>query len=185
MALKSTVYRVELDVSDIDRGYYASHMLTLARHPSETEERLMVRLLAFVLHADPRLAFGRGLSTDEDPDLWIRDDTGDVRLWIEVGLPEERRVRRAAGRAAEVSIMAYGERATRVWWEKNASAFTRLPALTVRSLTDRELGTLGALASRNMRLHAICQQGVITVGDTERQAVIEPKCLKAAGADGP
>ena len=98
MALKSTVYRVELDVSDIDRGYYASHTLTLARHPSEAEQRLMVRLLAFVLHADPRLAFGRGLSADEDPDLWIRDDTGAVRLWIDVGLPDERRVRRAAGR---------------------------------------------------------------------------------------
>ncbi|HEX7034323.1 MAG TPA: YaeQ family protein [Pseudomonadales bacterium] len=178
MALKSTVYRVELDVSDIDRGYYASHTLTLARHPSETEQRLMVRLLAFVLHADPRLAFGRGLSADEDPDLWIRDDTGAVRLWIDVGLPDERRVRRAAGRSAALAVLAYGERATRVWWEKNATAFTRLPQLAVRSLTDRELAELGELAKRNMRLHAVCQEGQITLGDDERQAVIEPRCLK-------
>lgn len=183
MALKSTVYRVKLDVSDIDRGYYASHTLTLARHPSETEERLMVRLLAFVLHADPRLAFGRGLSTDEDPDLWIRDDTGDVRLWIEVGLPEERRVRRAAGRADALAIIAYGERATRVWWERNASAFGRLPALAIWALTDRELAELGALANRNMRLHAVRQEGQITLGDDARQAVIEPRCVKAAGKD--
>lgn len=180
MALKSTIYRVELDVSDIDRGYYAGHTLTMARHPSETEERLMVRLLAFVLYANARLEFGRGLSTDDDPDLWIRDDTGAVRLWIEVGLPEERRVRRAAGRSPALAIFAYGERATQVWWAKNAQALARLPGLTVWAVSDRERDALAGLAARNARLQAIRQDGQITLGDGARFAVIEPRCLQAA-----
>src|SRR6185436_13552241 len=104
MALKSTVFRAELAVADIDRGYYADHPLVLARHPSETDERMMVRLLAFALHADPLLAFGKGLSTDEEPDLWRRDLTGAIGLWIDVGRPDERRVKKACGRADQVIV---------------------------------------------------------------------------------
>ena len=88
MALKSTVVRAELQLSDMDRHYYATHPLTLAQHPSETDERLLVRLLAFALYAHERLEFGRGLSTDEDPDLWQRDYSGQVERWIEVGQPD-------------------------------------------------------------------------------------------------
>ena len=99
MALGATVHRAELELADIDRGVYGSHTLTLARHPSETEERLMLRLLAWAMFADPDLEFGRGISTEEDPDLWLRRPDGTIALWIEVGLPEEKRLRRAAGRA--------------------------------------------------------------------------------------
>ena len=88
MALKATVHKVELSVSDMDRGYYASHSLTLARHPSETSERMMVRLLAFAMYADEALAYGRGLSADAEPALWKKDLTGNIELWIDVGLPE-------------------------------------------------------------------------------------------------
>ena len=92
MALKSTVYKADLHIADMDRQYYQQHSLTLARHPSETEERLMVRLLAFVLHAAERLEFGQGLSTDDEPDLWLKDLTGAIELWIDVGLPDEGRL---------------------------------------------------------------------------------------------
>ena len=112
VALRSTIYRADLSVSDLDRQVYARHALTLARHPSETEERLMVRLLAFALHADEALEFGRGLSAEGEPDLIRRDPTGAVDLWIEVGLPDERDVRKACGRAREVAVLAYGARAS-------------------------------------------------------------------------
>jgi uncharacterized protein YaeQ len=106
MALKSTIFKVELSVADIDRGYYRDHSLTLARHPSETDERMMVRLLAFALHADPALEFGRGLSAEDEPDLVRRDLTGASEQWIEVGLPDEPEVRKACGRSRAVSVMA-------------------------------------------------------------------------------
>jgi len=117
MALKSTIFKAELSVADIDRGYYHDHALTIARHPSETDERMMVRLLAFALHADERLAFGRGLSTEDEPDLWQRDLTGAIDRWIDVGLPDERDVRKACGRAREVDVLAYGGRAVELWWQ--------------------------------------------------------------------
>ena len=114
MSPKSTVYKVELQVSDLDRHYYQEHNLTLALHPSETEERLMVRLLAFAMNADERLLFGRGLSTDDEPDLWQRDDTGEIALWIETGQPDEADIRRACGRARQVLIYTYSGRSAQV-----------------------------------------------------------------------
>src|SRR5271169_2486880 len=108
----------------MERNYYGDHAVTLARHPSETDERLMVRLLAFCLHADPALSFGKGLSTLDEPDLWLRDLTGDIRLWIDVGQPEDKRVRRACGRADGVYVYTYGTRAG-MWWQKTEGALAR------------------------------------------------------------
>ena len=132
MALKATVFKADLSVADIDRGYYRDHALTLARHPSETDERMMVRLLAFALHADDALAFGRGLSAEDEADLVRRDLTGAVELWIDVGLPDERDLRKACGRSPEVHVYAYGGRACALWWEKarpraRAAAVARRP----------------------------------------------------------
>jgi len=168
MALKATVYKAELDISDMDRGHYGSHSLTLARHPSETEERLMLRLLAFAMHADEALAFGRGLSTEDEPDLWLKDPTGSIELWIDLGLPDERRLRRAAGRTRRVLLLAYGERAVEVWWRKQRAACARLPTLTVLTLTDAMLTEVSAFAARNMRLQFTLQDGQITIADGER-----------------
>ena len=99
MALKATIFKAELQVSNVDRNYYGDHALTIARHPSETDERMMVRVLAFALHAHPALAFGKGIGADDEPDLWQKDLTGAVDLWIDVGQPDDRRIRRACGRA--------------------------------------------------------------------------------------
>lgn len=168
MALKATVYKAELQISDLDRGHYGSHSLTLARHPSETEERLMLRLLAFAMHADDALAFGRGLSTEDEPDLWLKDATGSIELWIDLGLPDERRLRRAAGRARRVVLLAYGERAFEVWWRKQAAACARLPALTIWTLSDAIAAELSALAARNMTWQITLQDGQLAIADGER-----------------
>ena len=178
MALKATVYKVELDISDIDRGYYGSHALTLARHPSETEERLMIRLLAFVMHADERLEFGRGLSTDDEPDLWLRDDTGAIELWIDVGLPDERRLRKAAGRSPQLALLAYGQRAMDVWWRKNSADLRRLQSLKVWSLSDDAVADLASLARRNMKLQCTIQEGQIAFSDGDEYVVVQPERLE-------
>ncbi len=177
MALKATVYKAQLEISDIDRGYYGSHTLTLARHPSETEERLMIRLLAFAMHADERLEFGRGLSAEDEPDLWLRDDTGAIQLWVDVGLPDERRLRRAAGRSPRLSVLAYGHRALDVWWRKHGAALSRLRGLHIHRLADEALADLGELAKRSMALQCTIQEGQVAFSDGGNYVVIQPSRL--------
>ncbi|MBK7168371.1 MAG: YaeQ family protein [Gammaproteobacteria bacterium] len=178
MALKATVYRVELDISDIDRGIYTTHSLTLARHPSETEERLMARLLAFALYSDPALEFCRGISTEDEPDLWLKDDTGAILRWIEVGLPDERRLRRAAGRADSVVVLGYGGRAVDVWWAKNAGLLERLPRFTMLALPFEAGRELALLANRSMHLQCTIQERQLYFSDSARSVLVEPQVLR-------
>src|SRR5512147_1459897 len=150
MALKSTIFKVQLSISDLDRHYYAEHNLTLARHPSETDQRLMVRLLAFALYADERLEFGKGLSTTEEPALWLKEYDGSIRLWIEVGLPDERVLRRAAGRAEQVVVFLYGGRVADMWWAKEGPGLARLENLKVLNLAEDQTAAMVELAERGM-----------------------------------
>jgi uncharacterized protein YaeQ len=178
MALKSTIYKAEMSIADIDRGYYRDHALTLARHPSETDERMMVRLLAFALHADERLAFGRGLSTEDEPDLWRSDLTGAVEQWIDVGLPDERELRKACGRAADVHVYAYGGRACALWWAKVGPALAYQDKLTVLEIPQEASLALSRLASRTMRMQCTIQDGHAFVVDGERSVHVELNALK-------
>lgn len=177
MALKSTVFKAELQLSDLDRHYYASHALTLARHPSETDERLMVRLLAFALLADERLVFAKGLSTDDEPDLWQKDLTGAIERWIEVGLPDERRIRKACGRSAQVVVLAYGGRAADLWWQQNRNALLKLENLTVISLPPAATQALAARAGRSMQVQATIQEGQVWLGVDQESLLVEPLTL--------
>jgi uncharacterized protein YaeQ len=161
MALKSTIFKAELQVSDLDRGHFATHSLTIARHPSETDERMMVRLLAFALNADERLEFGRGLSSEDEPDLVKRDLTGAIDLWIEVGLPDERSVRKAAGRAREVKVYVYGGRSAAMWWTQNAEAMARLRNVSVIEVPDSVTDSVTPFAERNMRLDCTIQESQV------------------------
>jgi uncharacterized protein YaeQ len=160
LALKSTVFKADLQVSDMDRNYFQAHALTLAQHPSETEERMMIRLLAFALHADAALAFGRGLSSDE-PDLWRKDLTGQIELWIEVGQPDEQYLRRACGRAREVIVYSYSGRSAQVWWDKTGAALARSKNLTVIDVDAASSTALAALAKRGMEVQCFMQDGEI------------------------
>jgi uncharacterized protein YaeQ len=178
MALKATIYKVELQVSDLDRGYYASHALRIARHPSETEERLMVRVLAFALHAHERLEFGRGISAEAEPDLWLRDDTGAIEDWIEVGLPDERELRKASGRSRQVEVFSYG-RGADLWWEQNRATLARLGNLRVRALAPADCKALAGLAGRNLRLTCTVQDGTVWLGDASRDCELKPVLLQA------
>jgi uncharacterized protein YaeQ len=175
MALKSTVFKATLSISDLDRGYYAEHALTLARHPSETDERMMIRLLAFALFADPQLEFGKGLSAADEPDLWQRDYTGRITHWIEAGLPDERTVKRALSRADKVSVIAYGGRTMEIWWEKEGPALSRLPRLAVLSIDTDSCAMLTALAERSMQIQCTVQDGALWLNAGDQMLTITPE----------
>lgn len=161
MALKSTIYKIDLNIADMDRHYYQQHNLTLAKHPSETDERLMVRLLAFVLYADENLAFGNGLSEEDEPDLWQKDLTGAIERWICVGLPEEREIRKACGRSRHVVQVLYGGRTAEMWWAQNNKAILKLDNVTVINLPDTE--QLAAAAARSLSISFTIQDQQILV----------------------
>lgn len=174
MASNATVFKAELQVTDMDRHYYASHNLTLAQHPSETDERLMVRLLAFALFADERLTFGRGLSDEDEPALWKRSYSDEIELWIELGQPDESRLRKASGRSREVVVVGYGGNAAEMWWKRNAAALARLRNLTVLELAPADVQAATALLARGMRLTAMIQDGELQLMDTERTVEVRP-----------
>ncbi|HEY3432989.1 MAG TPA: YaeQ family protein [Rhodocyclaceae bacterium] len=184
MAIKSTIFKASLNISDMDRNYYGQHGLTLARHPSETDERLMVRLLAFALFADERLEFGRGISADDEPALWLKEYSGEIRLWIEVGQPDERLLRRASGRAEKVVLLAYGGRALDVWWQKEGPTISRLKNLEVLALTEEQSSGLAALAERGMDLQCTVQDGQVWMTDGPNTVHIELRRLAGGELNG-
>ena len=178
MASNATVFKAMLQIADMDRNYYQDHALTLARHASETDERMMLRLLAFVRHAHTALVFGRGLSAADEPDLWQKDLTGNIELWIEVGQPDEKDIRRACGRAQQVCIYVYGGRGADLWWTQNREKLERVDNLTVLNLPLDASRALAKLAQRNMRLQCTVQEGQIWLGDGNDTVQIEPVVLK-------
>lgn len=178
MAIKATIFKAEVQIADMDRNYYAEHVLTLARHPSETDERMMVRLFAFVLNAHEYLGFAKGMCVDDEPDLWRRDLTGAIELWIDVGLPDEKWVRKACGRADQVQIISYGSRTADNWWEQNRSKLAKLSNASVLYLAPEASQGLAALAQRSMRLQCTLQDGHIWITDGQETVSIQPIYLQ-------
>lgn len=181
MALKATIYKADLQIADMDRNYYADHSLTLARHPSETDERLMVRLLAFALHAEEGLGFGKGLCVDDEPDLWRKDLTGAIETWIDVGQPDEKWVRKACSRAERVVVVSYG-RAADVWWSGARDKLARQGNLTVLNLAPEVAPALAGLTDRTMRLQCTIQDGQIWMTNGRDTVQVEPVRLQAPAA---
>lgn len=186
MALKSTVYKVQLALADMDRHLYADHGMTLALHPSETEERMMVRLLAFALQVprdgdDGELRFSRGLSDADEPALWRHALDGSLRHWVEVGLPDERRLARACGRADRVSVYAYGPSVS-VWWAAIRNKLTRLRGLEVWQITAEHSMALTALAQRSMQLQCSVQDGHAWFTGADASAEVTPLPLLSPAA---
>jgi uncharacterized protein YaeQ len=180
MALKATIFKAQLQIADMDRGIYGDHALTLAQHPSETEERMMVRLLAFALNvpADNHrgdLVFARGLSDTDEPDLWQLDLTGQLVHWIEVGQPDERRMQRAASRADKATFISYSA-STPIWWAGVKNKLTRTERLAVWQLPAEQSTALAALAQRSMQLQLTVQDGTVwcSSGDTTLELTLQP-----------
>jgi uncharacterized protein YaeQ len=178
MALKATIFKAQLQVTDMDRDYYQAHQLTLARHPSETDIRMMVRLLIFALNADEALVFTRGLSTDDEPDLWQKNLSGDIELWIDIGQPDEKRIRKACGRAERVVIYSYAGHGSEIWWQQIQDRLTRFDNLQVISLPSEACQEMGEHAQRNMELQCTIQDGQAWINIDEGYIHIVPATLK-------
>ena len=179
MALKSTIFKASLEIADLDRNYYQSHALTIARHPSETDERMMVRILAFTLHANDALLFGKGISSDDEPALWQKDLTGSIEYWIEVGLPDEKLVRRACGQASQVIVYTYGGRGADLWWAQNRDKLERNDNLVIANIPLEASRDLAKLAQRNMQLQCTIQDGLIWFNQGEETVHMALSSVKA------
>lgn len=179
MASRFTVLKARLHIADIDRGYYADPVLTLARHPSETDERVAMRLLAFMRHAGPELALANGLTEEDEPDLWEKDATGDIRLWVEVGLPDPKRIRKACTRARRVVIYSYGGRAAHVWWDAHQNKLEVQENLTVFEVPVLVSQALTALVQRTMDLNSTIQEGDMWVADGKTSVTVVLDVRKA------
>lgn len=179
MALNATIHKIELSLADMDAHRYGDYPLTVAQHPSETDERVMVRVLAYAMFAQDGLAFGRGLSTDEDADLHLMDLTGAMQTAVLVGLPEEKLVRQFCGRANDVVIMAFGRSRQEVWWRRNGSALRQLGHLTVYRLEPEATEALAQLLRRSVRLSVSVQDGEYLCSSADGAVTIVPELLKA------
>ena len=181
MALKSTIYKATLQLSDMDRHVYGEHNLTLALHPSETEERLMARVLAFALNvpADDlqgALVSARGLSDTDEPDLWHKDLSGQLLHWIEVGQPDERRMAKACSRANRVSIYAYTG-STPIWFAGLKTKITRLRQLRVWQIPAEQSQALAALCQRAMQIQVTVQDGQVWMSNQQDTVELQLQCL--------
>ncbi|MDK2123015.1 YaeQ family protein [Parachitinimonas caeni] len=178
MALSATIYKADLGVADIDRGYYGQHNLTIACHPSETTARMMLRVLAFACHADPDLKFGRGVSADDEPDLWLVQPDGRISLWVELGQPDERDLRKASARADQVWLYTYGGRSVDPWWKKMQSAAAKLDNLTIVNIPSETMAALDGLTARTMKLDCTILEGSIQLSDGQQQLELKPEFLQ-------
>lgn len=180
MAQNATVFKAALQIADMDRDYYADHQLTLARHPSETDIRLMIRLLAFAMFAHEDLEFGKGLCADDEAELWQKDLQGDILLWISLGEPDEKQLRKMCNRARQVVIFNYDTNSSNVWWSKIENKLHPLHNLSVISISTEDAQQLSQLARRGMRLQFSIQDGQLLVTDAENSMQIEPVFRKRA-----
>ncbi len=177
MAMKPTIFRAKIQVADMDRSFYDDLSLTIAQHPSETDERTMVRLLAFVLNAAEGLVITEGISAEDEPDIWRKNPAGEIEAWIDVGLPDEKRIKKACNRAKQVCIYAYGGRTVQTWWQPIAENLSRHQNLRVIVLPQQATKLLGEMAAKTMVLNCTVQDGQIWIGDPKNNVVIEPALL--------
>jgi uncharacterized protein YaeQ len=177
MALGATIFKIQLNIADTDRGYYADHNLTIARHPSETDERMMVRVLAFIAHADDRLQFTKGLSAEDEPDLWQKSLTEEIELWINVGQPDEKRLRKACSRSPRVLLYLYGGRSADLWWQQNSDKLARFEHLGVINLAKSATDELATLVERTMQLQCTIQDNQIWINNGTRTVEVNPEIL--------
>jgi len=180
MAISSTINKVSLNIANMDRNYYQNHELTVAQHPSETDFRFMIRLIAFMANASERLSFTKGLNSDDEPDLWQKTLTDDIELWIDLGQPDEKRIRKACGRAQQVIIYTYHERKAKVWWDQQQERLQRFNNLKVLHINAEDVDVL---IKRSMQLQCNIQDGEIYLNDDDSNFIISLDTLYSSNSD--
>jgi uncharacterized protein YaeQ len=184
MALKATIYKAAVQLSDMDRNLYADHAITIARHPSETDERMLIRVLAFSLNVPANndhgaLEFAKDMWEADEPGLWHKDLTGQIKHWIEIGQPDDKRLLRAASRSGRASVYSFSS-STSVWWSGLSAKLARARNLFVWQIPAEQSQALAALAQRTMQLNVTVQEGSVWVGDAEHSVEVTPLLLSAS-----
>lgn len=174
MALKATIFRAKVAIADMDRHYYQDHSLTIARHPSETDERMMLRILSFGLYAHGQLEFTKGLSSDNEPDLWQKSLSGEIEHWIDLGQPDDKRIRVACGRAEKVTIVCYSGNSAAIWFKKLQPTLSRFSNLQIVNIDSRDASELAGMATRNMELQVAIDDGLLSVSNDHQILNITP-----------
>lgn len=180
MALKSTIFKAELTITDMDRDYYQTHALTIAQHPSETDDRMMIRVIAFALYASESLQFTKGLSAEDEPDLWQKNLRDEIELWIDLGQPDEKRIRKACNRGQQAVIVCYGGNPAEVWWQKTGDKLSRFDNLTVIKLAPAETAALAQAVERTMQIQCTIQQGQMWFSIGDHSVEVNPVYLMKA-----
>ncbi|MFT5592319.1 MAG: hypothetical protein ACI8SR_000678 [Oceanicoccus sp.] len=175
MALTASIFKVQLHISDMDRHYYQSHSLTLAQHPSENDLRMMVRLMAFALNAHEELSFTKGLSNQDEPDVWHKTLSDEIELWIELGQLEEKRLRQACGKAKKVIIYTYHDRQAGPWFTQMQPHFERQKTLEVFHISSEVGEQLTKLVSKNMDIQVSIQDGEVFVSSEQGEVTFTPE----------
>lgn len=185
MAIKATIHKAQLQITDMDRSVYADHNVIIARHPSETDERMMIRLLAFALNVPSddkrgKLEFAKDLWDVDEPALWHKDYTEAILHWIDVGQPDDKRLMKAAGRAGRLSVYSFSS-STPVWWKGIETKLTRASNLVVWQIDAAQSQALAKLAERSMQIQVTVQDGTVWMSTSADSVEITPKRLTAGG----
>lgn len=173
MALKATIYKATINISDMDNHYYDELNLTIAQHPSESDKRMMVRLIAFILNVQERLEFTKGLSEEGEPEIWKKSYTDDIELWIDLGRPDETRLRKASHKSQQVSVYCYDEHASSIWWKNNQAKLVNYKNLSVFSINDEQVAGIESMIERTMQLQATIEDGQLWLSNNEKSQLIE------------
>ena len=178
MATKATIHKATIQLANMDRQLYADHSLVIARHPSETDERMLIRLLAFSLNVPANtdngpLELAKDMWDPDEPGLWQKDLTGQLQQWIEIGQPDDRRMMKASARSARVSVYSFGL-STPAWWKTVATKITRARNLAVWQVPADQSQALAALVQRSMQLHVAVQDGTVWVAEGQRSVEVTP-----------
>jgi len=176
MAKGATIYKASLNIANMDTHYYAEHELTIAKHPSETDLRLMVRIISFVFNASEDLSFTKGIDQDDEPDIWEKRLDGEIKLWIDLGQPDEKRIRKACGRSDEVMIVTYQDGAARSWWKQEENKLKRFKNLGVLHLNIK--GDIEALVQRSMKLQCNISDGELSMLLDEKSVEVTQEIWK-------
>lgn len=186
MAIKATIYKACIQLADMDRNLYEDYNVTIARHPSETDERMLIRILSFALNVPSNsdhgaLEFAKDMWDADEPSLWQKDLTGELLHWIEVGQPDEKRLQRMSARTGRVSVYSFNSN-TAAWWNGIQSKLTRAANLSVWQVPGEQSQALAELAQRSMQLQVTVQDGDIWVGDGQRSIEVAPQRLSGSPA---
>ncbi|MCM2681376.1 YaeQ family protein [Echinimonas agarilytica] len=178
MTLKSTIYKASLQIADMDRHHYQDHSFTLAQHPSETLRRMMVRVLAYAIYAHDDLSFTKGLCADDEPELWHVQPDNTIDIWIELGTPDTKRIKKACSRARQAILLCYGDNAVSVWWKQNERLFSAFDNLTVIQISDEDCDALEQLVQRTMHLSVNRQDNQFMISNEDTTVDVTPSALQ-------